>query len=151
MHLLTNVGLVCSQLLIRPHQRYERPHCRHRYGGTAICMFPGKTMAPLKIAPSVWTSKKPKVVPSASTTPVAICTKLKWTEDTLSQTLTSEFQKITTHHEQQLRAMEENHCSAMDAMVKKFDVLMFHTRHQCNLINNHLMCNDNNQQQLTRG
>ena len=56
-------------------------------------MAPGKTISPSQIAPSAWT-KKPKIVATPSTTPAAIRSELKRTEDTLSTNMTSENQKI---------------------------------------------------------
>ena len=113
-------------------------------------MAPGKTVAPSQIAPSAW-SKKPKIVSTQSTTPAAIRAELKRTEDTLSNNLNSELQKISENHEQHIRAMEENHRHAMDAMTKKLDELSFYAQQQDEKLNALLIRNDNDQLQMTEG
>ena len=113
-------------------------------------MAPGKTIAPSQIVPSAWT-KKPKIVTESPSTPAAIRAELKRTEDSLAKNMTTELQKITANHEQQIRTIEENHRTSMNIIVKKLEELQFHYNQQGNMINDLLMRNDNDQAQMTEG
>jgi hypothetical protein len=117
---------------------------------TGFYMAPGKTISPSQIAPSAWT-KKPKIVTDHPTTPAALRLELKRTEDTLAQTMSTELQKITANHEQQLQAMAENHSNAMETMNKKFEALTSHAQHQTDMIHDLFMRNDKDQMQITEG
>jgi hypothetical protein len=113
-------------------------------------MAPGKTVEPSQIVPSAWT-KKPNIVTTTPSTPAAIRAELKRTEDSLAKNMSTELQKITNNHEQQIRTIEENHRISMNMLLTKLEELQVHSNQQGSMINDLLMRNDNDQAQMTEG
>ena len=113
-------------------------------------MAPGEIVQAAQITPSAW-KKKPRIATGSTTTPAAIRTELKRTEELISKSMQTAIQQLTASHAEQLKTIQDNHSEAMLDMRNKFEQLNTHSQQQGEMLNDLLEAKDRNHMQLTDG